>query len=116
MILKMICQFPGCDRIVIDKTIGLCQNCIYKISRFEERLDRWLSNFHKDLALEDVMGWYCKCVSEKCTRCCLEESFYFPGCECCPCNLQLQYIPERINNSIYPYPDWIDKLQSKIEK
>lgn len=110
----VFCNFPGCQKNVIDKFVGICPSCIYKVSKFEERLDRWLATFHPDLALEDVMGWYCKCLREKCVRDCLDQSYYYQGCECCPCNLQLGYISRRINNQMYPDKEWMDELRKQI--
>lgn len=108
------CNFPECSKTVIDKTLGLCPSCTYKICKFEERLDRWLSTFHPDLALEDVMGWYCKCLREKCVRDCLDTDFYYQGCDCCPCSRQLGYIARRINNQMYPDEQWINNLRIQI--
>lgn len=107
------CFFPECSKRV---TYGkrLCYSCSHKICRYEERLDRWLAIFHSDLALEDVMGWYCKCILPKCVRDCLDVDFYYQGCECCPCNRQLGYISQRINNQMYPDEEWIRELRIKI--
>ena len=111
-----LCTYPECNKPVVNRTIGLCPRCVYKITRFEERLDRWLSVFYSDLALTDVMGWYRKCSRDECRRECLDEDFYVQGCSCCPCFLELKYITNRIDNYIFPTEEWMQHLKEKIEK
>lgn len=109
-----ICSFPNCNKNAPDRSLGLCPTCSHKICKYEERLDRWLATFHPDLALEDVMGWYCKCIKEECDSDCLETDFHYPGCTCCPCNRQLGYIARKINHQMYPDEEWIRYLRIQI--
>jgi len=112
---RRICTFDGCNKIIIDKDGDLCPSCIYKVCRYEESLDRWLATFYPDLSLEDLNGWYCKCVRDECVRDCLDVDYYYPGCECCPCNLKLTYISRKINNRIMPNIEWMEELLAKID-
>jgi hypothetical protein len=107
------CTYPECNKVVLNKNIGLCPRCIYKITHFEERLDRWLSVYYPDISLEDVVGWYQRCSKDECKRECLEEGFYIQGCTCCPCHLELQYIPHRIDNQILPSNEWMKEITDR---
>jgi len=106
----MKCTYPGCANQVVNIALEMCQECVNKVIEFEEQLDKWLDANYPQYVLDDVIGWYCKCSSFKCQRDCLDEKPFIQGCICCPCNLKLDYISNRIDGKTMPSHVWMKNL------
>lgn len=103
----MKCTFPECVKNVNIPGRDICDDCFNKVVNYETNLDKWLSQHHPHLILDDVIGWYTKCIRTTCQRDCLEPNDI---CECCPHFLVTRYQRFKIDNNIMPTRDFLSFL------
>lgn len=107
--MYFLCSYPNCNNQLQNVGGQLCDRHFSLVVQYEEALDKWLEINHPSIFLEDVLGWYTKCVKTACERDCLDCD-EFNICECCPHKLTMGYQSFKIENMIMPTKDFLDNI------